>query len=265
MARVTSYDLPPPPPPPPGATPARTPAPEDQGPPPRWGLLDIIGAFLVAQIASALGFVVYAAAKDVALVDVDTGSISIQDAALLQVPLWLGLLGMPLLSAHFRGNGARRDFGLWTTLRDAPIGLAIGIACQFVLVPLVTLPVMWLADASQEELERPARELSDKATDGLGVFLLVLVVVVGAPLAEEVFYRGMLQRAMARKLPIWPTMIITSLLFAASHGQALQFPALAAFGLVLSYLAHRTGRLGRSIWAHVGFNATTVFLLVVLG
>lgn len=237
----------------------------DQTSRPRWGLLDIIVAFLVAQIASAVGLAIYAASEGIALADLDTGSIDILDAALLQVPLWIGLLGLPLLSARFRGNGPVRDFGLWTTVRDAPIGLAIGIACQFVLVPLVTFPVMWLSDASQEELERPARELADKATDGLGIFVLILVVVVGAPLAEEVFYRGMVQRTMSRKLPMWPTMVITSLLFAASHGQALQFPALAAFGLVLSYLAHRTGRLGRSIWAHVGFNATTVFLLVVLG
>ena len=41
--------------------------------------------------------------------------------------------------------------------------------------------------------------------------------------------------------------------------------ALAAFGLVLSVLAHRTGRLGPSIWAHVGFNATTVVALVAGG
>ena len=69
----------------------------------------------------------------------------------------------------------------------------------------------------------------------------------------------------ARSLPIWPAMVITSVLFGISHFQALQLPALAAFGLVLSILAHRTGRLGRSIWAHVGFNATTVVLLLAGG
>ncbi len=93
----------------------------------------------------------------------------------------------------------------------------------------------------------------------------MLVVVVAAPLAEEVFFQGMLQRTLARRLPIWPTMLITSVLFGVSHVQALQLPALAAFGLVLSVLAHRTGRLGPSIWAHVGFNATTVVALLVAG
>ena len=129
-------------------------------------------------------------------------------------------------------------------------------------MPLVTLPVLLLTGADQDDLEAPARELTDKAT-GAGVVLLVLVVVVMAPLAEEVFFRGMLQRTLRRRLPLWPAMLVTSALFAVSHFQALQLPALAAFGLVLSVLAHRSGRLGPPIWAHVGFNATTVVALLL--
>ncbi|WP_436792949.1 CPBP family intramembrane glutamic endopeptidase [Actinospongicola halichondriae] len=230
----------------------------------RWGVVDVLGAFVVAQIASFFGLLVFAAAKGIPVEDFTTDALTIGEVALLQVPLWIGFLGVPLLSTWRRGRGPVRELGLWTTLRDAPIGLAIGIACQFVLVPLVTLPVFLLTDVDQEELEAPAREITEKA-HGMGVLVLVLVVVVGAPLAEEVFYRGFLQRAMARKLPIWPTMVITALLFGASHLQALQFPALAAFGLVLSIIAHRTGRLGMNIWAHVGFNATTVVLLLARG
>ena len=228
---------------------------------PRWGFPDVVVAFIVAQLASLSGFLLFAAAKGVPAADLDTESLTIGEVALLQVPLWLGLLGVPLLATKLRGNGPVVDLGWWSTWRDVPVGLAIGLACQFVLVPLVTLPVFLLSDADQESLEEPARELTDKAT-GLGVLVLVLVVVVAAPLAEEVFFRGLLQRTLARRWPIWPAMIVTSLAFGASHFQALQFPALAAFGLVLSYIAHRTGRLGLNTWAHVGFNATTVVVLL---
>jgi len=231
---------------------------------PRWGAVDLAVAFVVAQLASALGFALFAAAQGIPMDELGTDALTIGEVALLQVPLWLGLLGVPLLATRLRGNGPVRDLGLWTTLRDAPVGLAIGVACQLVLVPLVTLPIFIFTDTDQEALEAPARELTDKA-QGPGVLVLVLVVVVAAPLAEEVFFRGMLQRTLARHLPIWPAMLITSVLFGISHFQALQLPALAAFGLVLSVLAHRTGRLGPSIWAHVGFNATTVVALVAGG
>jgi CAAX protease family protein len=231
---------------------------------PRWGAVDLVVAFVVAQLASAIGFTLFALALGIPAADLDTDALSIGEVALLQVPLWFGLLGVPLLATRFRGNGPRRDLGLTSALTDVPVGLAIGVVCQLVLVPLVTLPIFIFTDTDQEALEAPARELTDKA-EGPGVFILVLVVVVAAPLAEEVFFRGMLQRTLARRLPIWPAMLITSLLFGVSHFQALQLPALAAFGLVLSMLAHRTGRLGRSIWAHIGFNATTVVALLAGG
>lgn len=233
-------------------------------PAPRWGAVDLAVAFVVAQLASALGFALFAAAQGIPMGELDTDALTIGEVALLQVPLWLGLLGVPLLATRLRGNGPRRDLGLRSTLRDVPVGLAIGVACQLVLVPLVTLPIFIFTDTDQDALEAPARELTDKA-QGPGVVILVLVVVVAAPLAEEVFFRGMLQRTLARHLPIWPAMLITSALFGLSHFQALQLPALAAFGLVLSVLAHRYGRLGPSIWAHVAFNATTVVALVAGG
>lgn len=219
-------------------------------------------AFVAAQIASLIGFTLFAAAKGVPAAELSNDALTIGEVALLQIPLWLGLLGVPLLSTWLRGNGPVADLGWWSTWRDAPVGVAIGVACQFVLVPLVTLPVFLLSDTDQDALEEPARELTDKAT-GPGILVLLLVVVVAAPLAEEVFFRGLLQRTLARRLPIWPAMIVTSLAFGASHFQLLQFPALAAFGLVLSVLAHRTGRLGLNTWAHVGFNATTVAVLLL--
>lgn len=228
---------------------------------PRWGLPDAVVAFIVAQMASLLGFVAFAAAEGVPVDQLDTDTLAIGELALLQVPLWLGLLGVPLVATRLRGNGPVADLGWWATWSDAPIGLVIGVACQFLLVPLVTLPVFLLSDADADALAEPARELTDKAT-GAGVVVLVLVVVVMAPLAEEVFFRGLLQRSLARRLRVWPAMVLTSLAFAASHFQALQFPALASFGLVLSVIAHRTGRLGLNTWAHVGFNATTVVVLL---
>lgn len=233
-------------------------------PAPRWGAVDLAVAFVVAQLATVLGFALFAAAQGIPVGELDTDILTIGEVALLQVPLWLGLLGVPLLATRLRGNGPGRDLGLRSTLRDVPVGLAIGVACQLVLVPLVTLPIFIFTDTDQEALEAPARELTDKA-QGPGVLVLVLVVVIAAPVAEEVFFRGMLQRTLARHLPIWPAMLITSVLFGISHFQALQLPALAAFGLVLSVLAQRTGRLGRSIWAHVGFNATTVVALLAGG
>jgi membrane protease YdiL (CAAX protease family) len=68
---------------------------------------------------------------------------------------------------------------------------------------------------------------------------------------------------LLRPLPPAAALVITAVVFGASHFEPLQFPALAVFGGLTGWLAYRNGRLGMSIFAHVGFNATTVVVLLL--
>jgi membrane protease YdiL (CAAX protease family) len=55
---------------------------------------------------------------------------------------------------------------------------------------------------------------------------------------------------------------LSSVLFGAAHFQLLQFPALALAGVLFGVLAHRAGRLGPAIAAHIVFNMTAVVTLL---
>jgi membrane protease YdiL (CAAX protease family) len=131
-----------------------------------------------------------------------------------------------------------------------------------VLIAGVYAPVFELFDLSSEDLEEPARGLTDRATDSVGVLLLVLIVGVGAPVFEELFYRGLLMRSLERRFGVNWAVAGSALLFGASHFQALQFPALVLLGVFLAVLVQRTGRLGPAIFTHVAFNTVTVIVLV---
>jgi hypothetical protein len=182
--------------------------------------------------------------------------------ALTQIPLWAGYLGVPWYAARYKGNGMRQDFHLSMRWLDVPLGLVAGVVTQLVLVPLLYAPVLWLSDVDPEELSSEARELTDKATDPVGVVLLILIVVVSAPLIEELFFRGLFQRAAGRRFgPVW-AVVLPAVVFGAVHLQPLQFPALVLFGLVAGLLVRRFDRLGPAIWAHVGFNAIAVAALL---
>ena len=172
--------------------------------------------------------------------------------ALMQIPLWLGLGGAPIWFAIKKGKGVVADLGLRMKLTDAPIGLAVGVASQLVLVPLVYLalrPILGVKDVSAA-----ARALTDRATDPLSIVLVFLIVGIGAPIAEEIYFRGMAQRIFGRRLGSWAAIFAAAAFFAATHLQPLQFPALMLFGVVLGFMAWRSGRIGAAIWAHVGFN-----------
>src|SRR6185503_4702101 len=120
--------------------------------------------------------------------------------AILQAFLWLGLLGAPVLAARTKGNGVVEDFGLRFRLIDVPVGLVIGVVSQLVLVPIVSLPWIALLGKDLDDLDDSARALADKATDPLGVALLFVIVVLGAPVVEELFFRGLLQRSLLRRV-----------------------------------------------------------------
>ena len=68
------------------------------------------------------------------------------------------------------------------------------------LVPLVSLPLLKLLGRTTSDLEGPARTLADKAHDPFGVVLLFVIVVIGAPIAEELFFRGLVMRSVERRL-----------------------------------------------------------------
>ena len=67
-----------------------------------------------------------------------------------------GLLGVPWFAARFKGNGLVRDFGLRFEPADILLGLGVGVVGQFVLVPLVYLPLFWLFDVDHDDLAEPA-------------------------------------------------------------------------------------------------------------
>lgn len=188
--------------------------------------------------------------------------IPVWGLALLQMPLWGGYLGAVLVAGRSRGGGIAHDFGLRSTPLDIPVGLLIGVVTQLLAVPLLYIPILSLTGTDSDELSAPARELASGADSTVGWILFALIVGLGAPVVEELFYRGLFLRALTKRgARPWVAVLLTSVVFAAVHLQGLQFAGLALFGLVAGVLTVRTGRLGPAIWAHIGFNLTTVVVL----
>lgn len=237
------------------------PGPEPSAPAtPRWGLGDVaIGLVATLAVSVVAGGLIVAAAG---YLDVEPQDYPIWLQALLQVPLWAGLLGVPLWATYRKGRASLAvDFGLRQRLLDVPLGLGAGLAAQVVL--LVVISVAYdLLGLDIEKVGQSAQELADRATDPVGVVLLVLIVGLGAPVFEELFYRGLTLRAIERRFGAVPAVVGSSLLFAFMHFQWYDMPALALFGLVVALLTVRTGRLGPAIWAHVAFNLTAVVSLL---
>jgi uncharacterized protein len=220
--------------------------------PRRWGLGDVA----VGLIPAALGAIALLGDDG----DAD-GPVTLGALVVTQLFLWAFLVGVPVLATSRKGNGPVRDLGLRAERADVPTGLGAGLVTQVLLVPLLYWPILYLLDDDSSDVEREAERLFE-GINGVGFVVLFLVVVVAAPIAEELFYRGLLLRSLEHRFGTGWAVIGSSVLFGLTHLQGIQLPALVLFGLVAAVLAVRSGRLGPAIFAHVGFNAWTFFVLL---
>ena len=180
------------------------------------------------------------------------------------VGLWVGLGGSALFASRTQGSGSlRTDFGLRLRPVDPLLGAPIGLAAQYVL-GLAVVAAYQASGVSQKtinNLGQPAQQVAGLA-HGWGDVILVLVVVVGAPIVEELFFRGLLIRALQARIGSVAAVVVSGILFGLAHFETLQLPVLVGFGVVLGVVALRTGRLGPGICAHAAFNAIAVYSIL---
>jgi len=86
-----------------------------------------------------------------------------------------------------------------------------------------------------------------------------LDAVVGAPVVEEIIFRGLLFGALVRSMGLVAAAIVSSLVFAAVHGYGLEGTlAVTVTGSLLCWIYWRTGKLWTAILAHGVHNAIVV-------
>lgn len=175
--------------------------------------------------------------------------------------------GTLLLVAVFlreHGVGWREGFGLgsagcWRTLGLAVAGVLVALP---VALALQQLSAMGMRSVSvQPEVQVVVQTLQETQSLQQRVFF-AFVAILGAPVVEEIIFRGILYPAIKQRG--WPRLALwgTSLLFALTHANVATFLPLTFLALVLVFLYERTGNLLAPILTHSLFNAANYFALV---
>ena len=216
----------------------------------------------------AVGFVlgmVFIAPGMLALLGVDGDDYTVPQLAIATGSAWLvQIAALAFTSNHYGTGEPVEDFVEHYGLRFRPVdlvGIPVGVIAQLAIVPLVYIPLraIWPDTFSKLELEQRARELADKA-NGWTVVLLVIVVVIGAPIVEELVYRGLLQKSMTAAFGALPALVFMSLWFALMHPTPIEWPGLMVAGALFGAGLALTGRVGPGMITHAAFNATGLIL-----
>jgi hypothetical protein len=187
------------------------------------------------------------------------------ELAASELGLWSGLVGACVFVSRRRGTGSIvDDFGL----RFRPIDIGLGLAGSFaarVTASIAIAPVV----AVHPHFRAPDQSVFNRYTyTATGWAVLVVVVCVGAPLVEELFFRGLLQTRLVGRYGPVIGIAITSVLFGAAHLIGWQGPislvyalGVAGGGVALGTVRLITGRLGTSILTHCLFNAQALLAI----
>ncbi len=94
----------------------------------------------------------------------------------------------------------------------------------------------------------------------LNITVGFLAIAGLAPLIEELLFRGLLQKSLAHKMPVWAAITLSALAFSLVHMQPYAIPALMAIGSAFGYIYHKTGSLRVTIILHMLNNAVALIL-----
>lgn len=179
---------------------------------------------------------------------------------LMQVPSWVVMLGVTWAVAGVLGR-ARSGWSFKGKPMDLVRGLGVGFILQIPIVVIV-VSIMTLIFGEITPTGRP-QGLVDSIEGPVDLLALIGIVAIGAPIVEELFYRGVLQRSLVERFGPAIGISVASLIFGAVHFAWVDFPPLTVVGAGFGILAHRYGRLLPAIVAHMTFNSVALAVLLL--
>jgi membrane protease YdiL (CAAX protease family) len=175
--------------------------------------------------------------------------------------LWTGLLGACWLASRRYGTGhIRRDFGLHVRGPDVGWGLLMSLVAR-VAGAMVVIPFLF----GSRRLVGNNQGVYGKVTQsGFTFAIFGAVAVFGAPVIEELFFRGLLLRSLTSVVGTGGAIAIQAVLFGLAHFSPLLGLAnlsvmaiIAAAGLIFGITAWWR-RIGTSVVSHGAFNLVSV-------
>jgi membrane protease YdiL (CAAX protease family) len=88
-----------------------------------------------------------------------------------------------------------------------------------------------------------------------------IVIIVLAPIIEEVVFRGLFYAALKSYFPWFVSLIFSSLIFSLIHENVLAFTLLFSLSVLLTFIYELYGKLLYPILIHSCFNISMLFLI----
>lgn len=216
--------------------------------------------FVLLLMAVLLGTVVALGAGDAAAALFNGGELSVGGSLLILTSTQIGLLVVTggLVVAP-RALAGVRLVGRTRLGRSLLIGLGAAIPAWIGATLLGALAATLLQAVGLTEEAGPVDSFI-KRGDPTVILIAFLLV---APVAEEIFFRGVVYNAWERERGPWVAVIGSAALFAAIHTSLFALVPIFALGVALALLYRSTRSLAATMALHAGFNTISVAIALL--
>lgn len=132
----------------------------------------------------------------------------------------------------------------------------------YVIVLLVSTAIL---HALSPELAGQEQEVANTVASVGGLKLTLMIISVGllTPIAEEVFFRGLMISLYVRRIKYPAAILLSSVLFGLAHGQLNVGMDTFIFGLILGFLTWKTGSIYPAIGLHMLKNCLALWVILL--
>ena len=131
------------------------------------------------------------------------------------------------------------------------------VKCLVVGVGVSGVSLLWIMLAEQLPALKDSLNAMNMGNENIGggSFLgAVVVAVIGAPLIEEIVFRGIVFRSLRRVSPAWVAILASSVLFGLYHMNPVQIVYATLMGIVAGIIYEKSNNLLFPILVHVANN-----------
>ncbi|MBN1935072.1 MAG: CPBP family intramembrane metalloprotease [Anaerolineae bacterium] len=158
-----------------------------------------------------------------------------------------------------------REMGFWpVNWQRKWLPVALGVSVAFIpLRALLGVLVQLLLEGNLDSLQGRTDVLTAGGQFSLLGFLITLIGAgILVPIAEELYFRGLLHRWFEPRLPFWPRVLISSLFFGLAHFDSVGVVASSyVMGVVNAVAYEKSKSLWLPILIHMSTNSIAVLLL----
>lgn len=140
---------------------------------------------------------------------------------------------------------------------DLAPAAAILLGLSFAFVVSIVLDLLPIPESIWEEYTEYSAGITDETYPLIGF----LATVVVAPIAEEIFFRGLVFTRLKRGMPTAVAVLLSSAVFGAMHGAAIWMAYAFVLGILMTLLFDKFGSLLVSIAFHAAFNLAGGYLV----